>query len=441
MQASPQRAAPRQAKGIAVVPTVGSSIRRSWQLSLYIFVGVMLLYRIAWRPDGGLRPSAESISLANALAFHGTFSNPFYPLATGPSAHLAPAYPFLMAGIIKLFGAGPAGAFALGWLTNLVVAVQLSLLPVLADYLGLLPVTGVVAATGWIFCRFTFVPWEVDFVALVAILLTFPMYKAFRTVLSAKEVTYAGVLWGLALMMNPVPAAVLFGWLLVLLIFRFQPLRTIAWLAILSLFVISPWLVRNYVVFRTPVFLRDNLGLELAVSNNACASFSFVLNDAPGGCFARNHPNENLGQALLVRSMGEPAYNRMRLREALRWISDNPSRFMTMTGQRFMAFWFPGTLGGPIQQTGEWEWVTDLFTVLSIPGLVLLWRTNRYAAAALGLWLVCFPPIYFVIQFDPRYRHPVLWATFVAGAYLVTSLASLIMNRVESRRKATGPVR
>src|ERR1700742_4935239 len=45
----------------------------------------------------------ESAALAQSIADHGEFSNPFYSLNTGPSAHLAPLYPAYLALFIKVF--------------------------------------------------------------------------------------------------------------------------------------------------------------------------------------------------------------------------------------------------------------------------------------------------------------------------------------------------
>jgi hypothetical protein len=40
----------------------------------------------------------------------------------------------------------------------------------------------------------------------------------------------------------------------------------------LPLLIVSLWMVRNYLVFKRPILIRDNLGKELANSNNPCAS-------------------------------------------------------------------------------------------------------------------------------------------------------------------------
>jgi len=412
-----------------------------WILAGYIFLATMLIYPVRWDPDRHLAQSGlESLQLGSSLAFTGNYSDPFLPLSTGPSAHLAPGYPALVAVVIKLFGAGPTGYFALSWLTKIVLAFQLALLPFLADYLGLLPVTGAIAAGAWVVAHIPIILWENDLAGLIIVVLAFPMYKAFRIRLSKTEIVVTGLLWGILLLLTPVPLLVLWTWLLALLLFGPQLKRHLMVLAVIPVLVIVPWLVRNYLVFRQPIFLRDNLGLELAVSNNPCAQFSLELNQGLDGCFARNHPNESFIEALRVKAMGEPAYNKARLHEAFTWIHGNPSRFLALTAERFAAFWAPSVMDRSPGSADNYrpDWILDAFTVLSIPGLLLTWRKNRYAAVVLGLWLLCFPPAYYLIQFDARYRHPILWATLLPGAYLLTILISTATEKAIRGRNIAG---
>jgi hypothetical protein len=164
-------------------------------------------------------------------------------------AHLqAPGYPAVVALVIKLFGAGSRGEFALLWLTKIAVAVQLALLPFLARYLGLGPITGLIAAAGWLIARVRSLS---DFAGLLIVILAFPMYKALHIRLSSSELVCTGLFWGLLLLTSPVPLVVLGAWLVALLLTSPQPKWTIAVLGVLPLLVITPWLVRNYCVFHS----------------------------------------------------------------------------------------------------------------------------------------------------------------------------------------------
>jgi len=119
--------------------------------------------------------------------------------------------------------------------------------------------------------------------------------------------------------------------------------------------------------------------------------------------------------------LGEATYNRMRLREAMSWINNNRSRFLWLTAQRLVAFWFPNSSGNPLKQghLSRSEWVAYGFTLLSVPGLLLLWRNRNRAAVVFSFGLSLDPLMYYLTQFSPRYRHPILWATLLPGSYVV----------------------
>ena len=404
-----------------------------WLAGLGLFAAAMLLYRVQWnRAATQSNTGFESIALADSLATRGSYADPFAPLATGPSAHVAPAYPALVAALIKIFGAGAGADFALGIVTKAVVGMQLALLPFLAEYMGLSWITGALAGVAWLLSGFTLLRWENDFAALFVVLLAFPMYNALRRHLSGREVIVAGVLWGILLLFTPVPVLALGAWLVCLRFLAKYDWKTLFWLAAIPLIVISPWVVRNAVVFHELIFVRDNFGLEIGVSNSPCAAFSYAM-DEENGCFHRTHPNANYDEALRVRELGEAAYNHVRMREGVDWIKNNPSRFLSLTMQRFVAFWFPNASGNPLQQPrlSRSEWITYLFTLLSLPGLLLMWRNHRAAALVMMVWLVMFPLVYYLTQFAERYRRPILWITLLCGSY---ALVEFFAGAVRSQR-------
>jgi hypothetical protein len=138
--------------------------------------------------------------------------------------------------------------------------------------------------------------------------------------------------------------------------------------------------------------------------------------------------------------MGEVEYNRYRLKEALRWMSANPRRFLVLTAQRWEAFWFPPQA---INKSNGMVWrpsLLNLFTFLSLPGLLLMWRNARPAAYVLLLWTILFPLIYYFIQFMDRYRYPIFWITFLAGSYCVVEFVRALVEGTLLVRQATGEV-
>ena len=50
----------------------------------------------------------ETLAVARSLALTGKFADPFAPMATGPTAHLAPVYPAALGLIVQRYGEGPS---------------------------------------------------------------------------------------------------------------------------------------------------------------------------------------------------------------------------------------------------------------------------------------------------------------------------------------------
>jgi hypothetical protein len=375
----------------------------------------------------------ETFAIAESLAEHHGFSNPFQTLPTGPSAHFPPLYPAYLALVMMLFGSGSTGANIIIWTVLLLLALQLMTLPILARRLGLGFWTGLVAALAWIAAG---IPpnlfWESNLAAVLVIAIAFCMQSSFSRQLSLRHVLISSALWGALLLLQPVALGVLPFWLLVLYLRSKASHRQIVALALLPMVFVVPWTIRNFMVFHQLVFIRDNLGLELAVSNNPCASPLFEDNDR-SGCFALTHPNENYDEALKVQRLGEVAYNRARLREAVTWIGRNPGAFAVLSARRFAAFWFPPRSENKSNGIIWRPFVVHLFTLLSIPALFFMWRNARSSAYVVMLWLVFFPPIYYFVQFMDRYRYPIFWTTFLSGSYFIVELVRGLAGAPEHR--------
>jgi len=250
----------------------------------------------------------------------------------------------------------------------------------------------------------------------------FSMSKSFTEKMSTKSLIVSGVVWGALLLMQPAVILVLFVWLL-LLHFRSQSSnRQKIALGLLPIILLSPWMVRNFLVFHKPVFIRDNLGMELAVSNNPCASVLFETN-LESGCYSRVHPNLSYEEALKVQQLGEVEYNQVKLREATGWIRANPAAFAALSARRFEAFWLPPFSSNPETGVLLRPSVLYCFTLASVAGMFVMWRNARFSAYVVGLWLVLFPLTYYVTQSGARFRYPILWATFLPGSYFLTQLA------------------
>jgi hypothetical protein len=406
-----------------------------WSIAILIFCGTLVRYYEPRHPSRHLCGIGyEALEIGCSLAHKGTFSDPFRFLETGASAHIAPAFPAVVALIIRVFGDQADGAYFLQWVGALVLALQLSFWPFLSRRLGMGFTAGVLGAFAFLFAGIVLLPmWEAVHVGLFAVTLAYCAHRILAGVPSWPLVVFISVLWGITFLLNPVP------------LFAFLALLVWSWfsnkiskqkkfaLAAIPLLVITPWFIRNYKVFGHFVMIRDNLGLELAVSNNSCAPFWFWGN-FHGDCFRNLHPDESITEAEKVRDMGEYEYNQARLREAREWIRQNPGSFLKVSSQRLVAFWFPTPTGNPFsdQRVSAQMLVVWLLALLSAPGLWLLWRKDRAAAGIVLIWLVLFPPVYYFIQYDVRYRYPILWATFLPGCFFLTDVARGVWHTFRS---------
>jgi hypothetical protein len=60
-------------------------------------------------------------------------------------------------------------------------------------------------------------------------------------------------------------------------------------------------------------------------------------------------------------------------------------------------------------------------TMLSLLGLIILFRSDFKSALVCSSCLAFFPLIYYFIEFQDRYRYPVMWLTFLLGAFPIST--------------------
>ena len=361
-----------------------------------------------------LRPfSAENfepVNVAVSLATTGHFANAFGLLATGPTAHVAPLHPFLLSLLYRLAGAGMGFSIAMHLLAITVLSLQYALLPYAARLLSLPRMAGVwsgliAAAVPVRFWVETSGAQEHVLAGLACIALV-PVTAAIfrRGEPNLLQSAGCGLGWGVAFLISPVFMAVLAGLILVL---PRRP-RLSAVLVCCSALAISPWVIRNYQVLGTLAPVRDNLGLELSVSNNDQATALLERNVRMPG---HRHPYSNLAEALKMRAMGETAYYHLRQDEALRWIGDHPRRFLLLTLERIFFFWF-----NPVADVAK-NFFLALLTLGGFWGIYLLYPRNRESARILMVLWLTFQIPYCFVQVSPRYRFPIDWSFWLLSAY------------------------
>ncbi len=328
----------------------------------------------------------EHMAIARSLVNGQGFANPF-GYATGPTAAYTPVHPLMLAAILYLWGDRPAAALP-SVLTEL--AIQ-TLCAVLLLYIAAAAfgswIPGAIAAGALLFCTWPLPQWESS-----------TAWLAFEAVFLCAMVGvrwgWTGAVMGLGWLVSPAlgPASLAVVWLL-------RGRKYVIASAAVAIILIAPWAVRNSLVMRAPIFLRDNFGLELFLSNNDLAGTR--MEDAEAERYQRWHPGSNAAVAAELARVGEPEYFGRMQSEAVGWIGRHPSRFLQLTVARIWMWWAS-------------NWLVAGISLLAFAGLWINRRTAAGKAALAGLLI--FPLPYFVIQYDPRYVYPVLWlAALMAG--------------------------
>jgi len=357
-------------------------------LALVIVLTVpMLVYRsIGPGSQAAFGGNYEQMAIARSLVHGQGFGNPF-GYTTGPTAAYAPVHPLMLAAILYLRGDRPPAALALV-LTEVAIqtlCVVLLLYIAAAAFASWIP--GAIAAGGLLLSTWPLPQWESSTAWLA-------FEAVFLCALLGVRWGWTGAVMGLGWLVSPAlgPASVAMVWLL-------RGRKYLIASAAIATIVIVPWAARNWLVMRAPIFLRDNFGLELFLSNNDLAGTR--AEDAGPERYQRWHPGSNAAVAAELARVGEPEYFGRMQSEAVGWIGSHPSRFLQLTMARIWMWWFS-------------SWLVAGISLLAFAGLWINRRTAAGKAALSGLLI--FPIPYYVIQFDPRYAYPVLWlAALMAG--------------------------
>ena len=191
--------------------------------------------------------------------------------------------------------------------------------------------------------------------------------------------------------------------------------------------IVAPWLLRNYLVFDRFILVRDNFGLELAVSNSDGAMFGLQQNN-DSGHLGKVHPFQSVKEAKKVLTYGEAMYNEKRLREALTLDQDSPASIFEVVRRQVCLVLDPPAIASSYAVLGPGRIVERIavypMTLLSVAGLWILCRRDKTSAMVCITCLALFPLVHYVVQSSFRYRFPILWVTFLLGAFRLAPLPS-----------------
>jgi hypothetical protein len=382
---------------------------RPWRAFLLVFlvhVGVQGFF-LTKVPAAGLLPHTrwEVPAVAMSVYERGEFGDP-YCLPTGPTAHMPPFQPALMAAVYHLLGPTLLAGYVLWVISIAFYGAMYAMLPWLGEKLGLGARAGLLGGlVGALVPRW---PGYVEGLAAVAIGL---MAAVFLRRWTSGGSFALGLAIGLSFHVTPSLLPVALGFVAFELVWLRQPRRW-RW-AVLTLLGMAlacvPWTWRNQRALGGIFFIRSNFGLELRMGNHEGAGPT-LESSARGG--TERHPRTNEEEARKVQELGELEYMRQAGREATAWIRSRPAEFLRLTGLRFAQFWL-----GPIDDLPVALGISVL-TLLSAVGLWRAWpRLAIPQRATLLIPLLTFPLVYYLVGFEARYRQPMDGlALLLAGA-------------------------
>jgi len=185
---------------------------------------------------------------------------------------------------------------------------------------------------------------------------------------------------------------------------------------------LTPWMVRNYVVFGTPL-LRGDFGAELRAGNNPMAQ----------GWWVSDYTYNNPVLLKQYKQMGEPAYVSTQGRLAREWIAQHPRRFLTVCFYRFLYFW------GGLPHQGRDQVENYLFTLaslLSFAGLALAIRRRLHGIFLFASLLLFYPMTYYITFPTPRYRHAIEPEMLLLSVFLMASAWTAITAKLRPACKS-----
>jgi 4-amino-4-deoxy-L-arabinose transferase-like glycosyltransferase len=361
--------------------------------------------------------------VARSIAQGQGFSNP-YGGNTGPTAWEPPLYPYLMAGVFKIFGVYThASAWVLLTINSLLAA--LTCIPI---YLIGMKTFGERAAI-WSARIWALLPyvwywsihwiWDTTFTPLIlSLIFLLALHLADSELQGATQWRgwiLFGALWGVGALANPsmlsfLPFCGLWVW------WRrshsqMPSLTGVMLSSAIFFLTLSPWLIRNYEVFGRFVFLRDDFGLQFRLGN---------WKGADGMLMAYLQPNLNNLEFQKFQSMGELAYAADCKRVAFEWVRENPGRFVIISLKRFFYYW--NGVPKATDSRSPVDFRTSLFLAWSV---LAIWGMLRALKRKItGSWLfaglvLTYPTTYYFVFPHARYRHPIEPELLILAVFLL----------------------
>jgi 4-amino-4-deoxy-L-arabinose transferase-like glycosyltransferase len=372
-------------------------------IALVVRLGVTLAPNFEGLMDADHRHAWEQGNVAESLVAGRGFGSPL--MSNQKSAIMPPVFPVIVAVFYKFFGVHTAASiFAVHAFDCLLSA--LACIPIfLMARRSFGERVAWWAAWGWAFS-----PYGIYFAAawawsthLLLLCLCWLLVLAQHMEQSPRLALWAGfgLLAGFAGLTEPSVLLVI-PFLLVLACWRlsrdgkrwFVPACVAGVVMVAAL---SPWMIRNALVFHRFIPMRDSMGLEMWMGNNGY-DLRWTSDDL--------HPLHDPQELAAYNSMGELAYMKWKSQQAKAYIHDHPSWYAWMSLRRAVYIW-----------TGYWSFNRDYLalepadpanipfatclTLLGLLGILMAWRETPFEVIRYAGVLFLFPLMYYFAHPEP----------------------------------------
>jgi hypothetical protein len=340
---------------------------------------------------------------------HG-FGSPLFE-NTGPTAWMTPVYPYLVAGVFKVFGTYSKLSAVVLLSLNALMSALVCAVVFFTARIGFGDRAAKWSGWAWAFCPYgIYFPveriWETWLATLLLSLIFLMTLKLENEERFGKWLLF-GSIWGLAALTSPALLSVLpflAGWV----IYRRHRIGR-RWFmvnvaaTVSFVVVVSPWFIRNYEVFHRVVPFRDGMGIVLRLGTKGATDYWGPYELGPW------HNDAEWNE---FKQLGELGYMDKKKQQAIEFIRANPGWYLWTSCRRAVFLW-----------TGYWSLDREYLkqepldppniffcSVLTLLALMGLWRALRRdwsGSLPYALVLFSFPLIYYITSPEVYYRRPI----------------------------------
>ena len=419
-----------------------------WIIALFLAGGIVL--RLAW---AYLKPApgklGEAYNVAVSLATGAGFANAMGP-GTGPTAHLTPGMVLISGLVYRIFGIHtPASELLLTCVALLVVLGGYLLAYHLFRRLGI-PLLYRLGALGFL-CIAPIYPsiealdfklWEGGLAVLAQLFVLLLFFRHDGLPPGRAAWFFIPLATAVSFLISPTLGL---GTYLCWLIFMFRNFRGRNFFAvgivstILLVLVLTPWTIRNEVMMGKPIPLRDNLGLELAVSFYPGAEVGEPTMYRYWTRLREIHPyNSAKAFAAMQAAGGELAYAEKLQKETFAWIAGHPTDAARLALRHSANYVMPPAWQYQMKANSVGSEIRHiLMTIVALLGYgCALWALTRP-----GPWLyfgfatLMKPVAYFMVEPIPRY----MWLNYTSLIFLSAAALYMIGSRLSRMRARSLP--